>query len=84
MTNKTACCGSPNRLGEWFFPNGTMVPSSGSNWDFFRGRGDKHVRLIRRNDAVSPTGIYQCKVPDASGVMQTIQATIIGPCACKR
>ena len=79
VTNKTACCGNPNRFGEWFFPNGSMVPSAGSNWDFFRGRGDKLVRLSRRNDAMSPTGIYQCKVPDASGDMQTLQATIIGP-----
>ena len=79
VTNKTACCGRPNRFGEWFFPNGSMVPSAGSNWDFFRGRGDKLVRLSRRNDAMSPTGIYQCKVPDASGVLQTLLATIIGP-----
>ena len=60
-----------------------MVPSSGSNWDFFRGRGDKVVHLNRRNYAMSPTGVYKCQVADASGVMQTIQATIIGPCACK-
>ena len=53
----------------------SMVPSSGSNWDF-RSRGDTLVRLSRRNDAMFPTGMYKCKVPDASGVTQTIQATI--------
>ena len=79
VTNKTECCRNPNRFGEWFFPNGSMVPSTGSNWDFFRGRADKLVRLSRRNNAMFPTGIYQCKVPDASGIMQTLQAAIIGP-----
>ena len=47
------------RFGEWYYPNGSMVPNSGTGHDFFRGRGtDRTIRLSRRNDAQSPTGSF--------------------------
>ena len=45
ITNLTACFQRPYTgingptLGNWFFPNGTRVPSAGMNWDFYRSRG---------------------------------------------
>ena len=74
ITNYTACCRSDDTgrpaLGNWIFPNGTRVPSSGGERDFFRTRGQMVVRLHRRRGGVE--GIYRCEIPDAMNVTQTI------------
>ena len=62
ITNQTACCQPPYTgdmglaLGNWYFPNGTRVPSSGNQWDFYRSRGQMMVHLNRRRGGVE--GIY--------------------------
>ena len=77
ITNQTACCRppytsemGPSALGNWFFPNGTRVPSSGSKWDFYRTRGQTVVRMNRRRSGVE--GIYRCEIPDTMNVTQSI------------
>ena len=83
ITHLTACCRSSDNggnefvFGNWFFPNGTRVPSdtvnvSGTNeqWDFYRDRGHMVVRLNRRRGGEE--GIYCCMIPDTMNVMQTI------------
>ena len=78
MTNQTACCIPPysgargengSIIGNWFFPNGTRVPSSGDR-DFYRTRGQMVVGLHRRRGGVE--GIYRCEIPDAMNVTQTL------------
>ena len=76
MTDVTDCCRPlPDKaLGNWFFPNGTRVPSSGHQWDFHRTRGQSVIRLQRRRGGAD--GIYRCVIPvpqsDAEDVNQTI------------
>ena len=73
MTDLTACCRSSyasGPVGNWFFPNGTRVPSSGAQWDFHRTRGQSVVFLHRRSGGVN--GIYSCVIPDAMNITQTI------------
>ena len=70
VTNQTACCRSPYTAGNWFFPNGTRVPSSGDQWDFHRTRGQMVISLNRRRGGVE--GIYRCEIPDAVNVTRTI------------
>ena len=78
ITNQTACCRRPytggNALGNWFFPNGTRVPSASSasseKLDIYRDRGQMVVRMHRRRGGVE--GIYRCEIPDAMNVNQTI------------
>ena len=72
VTDLTACCHSSSGpvLGNWFFPNGSRVPSSGNQSDFHRTRGPSVVRLQRRRGGVN--GIYHCEIPDAMNVIQTI------------
>ena len=76
LTDKTACCKHPFTgemglaLGNWFFPNGTGVPSEGGHWDFFRARGQMVVHLHRRRGGVN--GIHHCVAPDAMNITQTI------------
>ena len=76
MTNLTACCRPPYTvengrvLGNWYFPNGTKVPSGGKQLDFHRTRGQSVVLLNHRRGGVA--GIYSCEIPDSMNVTQTI------------
>ena len=84
ITNLTACY-QPNVndteevvpvSGNWYFPNGTQVPSnsvnctSGEEWEFYSNGGQMVVRMHRRRGGVE--GIYRCEIPDAMNVTQTI------------
>ena len=78
LTGNTACCSrtevpGEGILGDWYYPNGTVVPNSilemtSEMWDFYRNRGLSVVRMHRRRDGV--TGIYRCEIPDAMGANQ--------------
>ena len=60
-------------LGNWFFPNGSRVPSAVINntwWDFYRIGGQMVVLMNRRRGGVE--GIYHCELPDAMNVTQTL------------
>ena len=75
MTNFTSCCPS-NILENWFFPNGSTIPSvmvtasSSQQRDIYITRGPMVVRFNRRRGGVE--GIYHCKIPDSRRVFQTI------------
>ena len=64
-TNLDTCCGGTqsSRRGDWYFPNGTSVENSDYGADIYRRRGKQRVNLLRRNNAMSPSGIYHCEIP---------------------
>ena len=77
ITNFRNCCRPPYTdsigqavIGNWYFPNGGRVPSSGGQWDFYRTRGHMVVHMYRRRGGAE--GIYRCEIPDAMSVIQTI------------
>ena len=73
ITNHIACCKpgeNGTALGNWYFPNGTRVPSSDTMLDFYRTRGKMVVQLHRRGGGEE--GIYHCEIPDAMNVYRTI------------
>ena len=77
VTDKPACCRPPytdgtgkQTLGNWFFPNGTRVPSSGAQRDFHRTRGHMVVLLHRRRGGED--GVYYCVVRDSMDITQKI------------
>ena len=77
VTDLTACCRSPytdpmgpRATGNWYFPNGTRVLSSGAPLDFHRTRGQSVVTLHRKRGGVR--GIYSCVIPDAMNKTQII------------
>ena len=76
LTDQPACCRPPYTgamglaIGNWFFPNGTRVPSSGSQWGLHRTRGQMLVSLHRRRGRED--GVYRCEIPDAMDVIQTL------------
>jgi hypothetical protein len=65
-------------VGEWG-SDGNLLPRFGAapNADFSRSGYAQQVRLNRRNNAMSPTGAFECRVPDGAPV--TARITIISP-----
>ena len=79
--NMNCCRGiDGGNVGEWYFPNGTIVPRSGAapSADFTRKGFTHQVRLNRRNNTTSPTGIYECRVPDGVTGELVIASIILG------
>ena len=75
VTTSQDCC-TIDRRGEFYYPNGTFIPTNNIGQDYYRNRGDGFIRLNRRNGATSPTGRYRCEIPDARGQLQNIFITI--------
>ena len=77
LTNNVACCRASDTppgvggIGEWFFPDDSLVNSSDSGDDIYRGRGPSYVALQRRNNAQT-TGVFCCELPDASEANQQL------------
>ena len=81
VTDRMPCCRHAYRVGEWFFPDGNVVPVETSiiGLPIYRNRGrdDGTVNLNRQNNNVlSPTGQFCCVVPDATDTNRTLCAYI--------
>ena len=79
ITNETVCCKStnvPSPMREWFFPNGTSIKIEGEKHNFYRNRDSSIVRFNRRNNAISPTGIFKCIIPISIQQSKIITSTI--------
>ena len=82
LTNAIDCCRPPYTgamggvRGNWYFPNGTRVPSENDNsttnegLDFYSTRGDMRVFLHRRRGGED--GVYRCEIPDENNVTQSM------------
>ena len=66
LTDRTQCCTTEagDARGSWRFPNGPSVTRDNANLDFYAIRGYSSIHLNRRSDALAPTGIYICRLPD--------------------
>ena len=77
-TDKPGCC-RIIRIGEWYFPNGSIVQTLGMNTFltdyFYRNRGESTVLLNRRHDPLE-RGHFYCQLPDATGAVQTLSVNI--------
>ena len=68
----TQCCTDEGDVGEWFFPNGSMVPHNDTVSQIVRTGHANQVHLNFRDHQESPTGEYTCVVPEMGGsVIQT-------------
>ena len=65
ITDLGSCCGSSQGIhrGDWYFPDGSRLGNSSQGGDIHRTRGNMRVNLRRRNNAMSPSGIYRCDIP---------------------
>ena len=75
----TTCCTSSegDHRGRWFFPDGTELRFIGSSDDIIRYREPQEVHLLRRNNVMSPTGIYRCDI-ETMAVNDDVLDTITG------
>ena len=70
-TDRAGCCNGTGRAGEFYFPDGTIVPISGGidlTRTYYRNRGSGVIRLNRRPNGTI-TGWFRCEIPDASGTL---------------
>ena len=70
-TDRAGCCrpSDGQRAGEFYFPDGTLVPILGADPSirtYYRSRGSRFVSLNRINNGME-TGQFCCEIPDASG-----------------
>ena len=86
-TNVNAqCCrnsDNPNggSRGEWNLPDGNRINNT-PDTNFYRTRYTQQVRLNRRNNATSPTGVFICVVPnDADSTMNHTAIITISECS---
>ena len=70
------CC---NRMN-YFYPNGTRVPSKRDGHSLWRNRGQEksepYIRLNRRTDREATTGVYRCQIPFTDIPEQNLYITI--------
>ena len=80
VTDKLDCCKLPNGpyQGEFYYPNNTLVRNRHGRHSLYRNRGPQVVRLNRRSNTHSPTGIYKCEIPDFTGWNRSIYIIITG------
>ena len=81
VTDRMPCCSSPHMLGDWFFPNGTVVPEETlSHGTFYSSRGLGNDGTLNLNkvgtDLTTVTGEFCCVLPDINDVNQTLCAVI--------
>ncbi len=76
QTDRRPCCGMlPYRFGEWYYPNGNIVPTEGEKAAFYRSRSDEGLVLLHRRNypgTASFTGLFCCVLPDATDINQTL------------
>jgi hypothetical protein len=81
----THCCrgsdggSEESRVGEWFDPDGEQILRfiDAPDANFSRSGYKHEVRLNRRNNAMSPTGAFECRVPQkGSGALVNASITI--------
>ena len=67
-------------LPDWYFPDGTEMGFSSNGGDIYQRRGAQKIDLCRRNNALSPSGIYRCEIPTDDGdlVRETVYVGIYG------
>ena len=69
-TDLTTCCTSGLAAADrpdWYFPNGNWVEFISGGGDIFNRRGAQRIDLHRRNNTVTPSGIYRCEIPTDDG-----------------
>ena len=78
--DNTCCRGIDNPdgpgKGEWYYPDGTVVPPPGGGTGFYRTRDRMVIRLNRiggDGSTVGTPGLYKCVIPGVGGsIVRTI------------
>ena len=78
VSNNTRCCGASSTFrGEFYYPNGAMVPIQNVGHSIYRNRGASFIRLNQRGNAVNPPlGRYRCDIIDDTEAKQSLYINI--------
>ena len=80
LTSLRECCRSSDTgvapLGNWIYPNGSIVPSRSSGNSLYRTRGPTAVLLHRDNNVVSISGVFTCEIPDSNNMNTVLNAFV--------
>ena len=78
----TNCCRSADggARGEWYLHDSTRIVNNPNN-NFYKTRYTQQVRLNRKNNAMSPTGVFTCEVPNMANTMNHTATIRIGECS---
>ena len=84
VTDKPDCCKPPDGTaqGEFYYPNRSAV-SPGNTNPLYKNRGPQVVRLNRKINVLSPTGVYRCEIPDTNGMNGILYINIINTAGLK-
>ena len=87
-TDDTTCCrgiDNPDGTGrgEWYYPDGTVVPPPGGGTGFYRTRDHMVIRLNRVGvsgvGTIGTPGLYKCVIPGVGGsIVRTITLVLSG------
>ena len=84
ITDLASCCTSATGIPggdrpNWYFPNGTTLVEGGNIYMSRRAQRDD---LRRRNNVLSPSGVYRCEIPTDNGdggfMRETVYVGIYG------
>ena len=76
VTDKMPCCQTGPKEGEWYFPNGSIIPEQENHTitSFYVSRGDNgavNLNYVNRSSISSPSGPFCCEIQDANSLSQT-------------
>ena len=75
ITERRPCCSSSSGAGDWYYQNGTAVPSYGRTFAFYTRRGDDDgtVRLhARDNILLMNTSQFCCEILNINDLSQKL------------
>ncbi len=84
--NNPFCC---NRKGEFYYPNGSVVPVNRRGYGFYRNRQNAakppYIRLNKRPGVILPEGKYKCEIPYGDDLKYNIciRISTFGKLSCK-
>ena len=64
-------------VGQWYFPNGSVVEMNETICDIYTSRSQGVVRLHRKNNSIAPTGQFRCEMLDSILTNQSIYVKLI-------
>jgi hypothetical protein len=64
-------------MGQWHYPNGTLVEMNETISDIYTSRSQEVVRLHRKENAIMPSGRFHCKISDSTFMNQSIYVNVL-------
>ena len=71
-TDTVECCSNTSISGKWFLPDQSEVGIMSEAGGFYMDDGQSVLRLHRRSQTISPTGVFCCEILDATYAIQRL------------